>query len=223
MAMPGAAVADTAALPLDWRERLRARLLSVPDHRPEHWRVGGTMAPPTPVMRAALAREPYPAAVLVPLIDRSVGPTVLLTVRADALRQHAGQISFPGGRLEDADVDPLAAALRETTEETGIEARFVQPLGFLPDHLVLTGFRITPVVALVQPGFTLRPAPGEVSEIFEMPLQHLLHPGNYRSARRLLRGVEMEALDLLYGAHNIWGATAGMLGSLREQLQEALP
>ncbi len=181
------------------------------------------MATPTPAIQAALNREPYPAAVLIPLVDRAEQPTVLLTVRADALRQHAGQISFPGGRLDDADLDPLAAALRETTEETGIEARFVQPLGFLPDHLVLTGFRITPVVALVQPGFTLRPAPGEVAEIFEMPLVHLLHPGNYRSARRVLSGVELEALDLLYGAHNIWGATAGMLGCLREKLQEALP
>lgn len=216
----GDALAAGATLAPDWRERLRARLLPVPDHRPESWRVGGTMAPPTTAMRAALTREPHPAAVLVPLIDRSDGPTVLLTVRADALRQHGGQISFPGGRLDVADVDPLAAALRETAEETGIEARFVQPLGFLTDHLVLTGFRITPVVALVQPGFTLHAAPGEVSEIFEMPVQHLLHPGNYRAARRMLRGVEIEALDLLYGAHNIWGATAGMLRSLCEAIQE---
>jgi 8-oxo-dGTP pyrophosphatase MutT (NUDIX family) len=208
--------------PGDWGQRLRARLAPQPEHDRSRWHMGGTLAAPTPAMWASLVAEPRPAAVLVPLIDRQAGPTVLLTVRAPELRQHAGQISFPGGSLEAADADPLATALRETQEEIGVAAHFVEPLGFLPDHLVLTGFRITPVVAVLRSGFELRIASEEVAAVFEMPLAHLLDEANYRLVSRRLRGVEVQARDLQYGEHNIWGATAGMLLTLREQLRATL-
>ena len=109
---------------------------------------------------------PRAAAVLVPIIDRPGAPTLLLTMRAGHLRQHAGQISFPGGRIEASDDDVLGAALRETREEIGVDSAFVEPLGFLPDQVVLTGFRITPVVALLRPGFTLQVDAAEVAEVF---------------------------------------------------------
>jgi 8-oxo-dGTP pyrophosphatase MutT (NUDIX family) len=218
------AAAGTAAVnwPDDWGQRLRAHLAPQPDHDRSRWRMGGTLAAPTPAMWASLTAEPKPAAVLVPLIDRQSGPTVLLTVRAPELRQHAGQISFPGGSLEATDADPLAAALRETREEIGVDASYIEPLGFLPDHLVLTGFRITPVVAVLRPGFELRIAGSEVAAVFEMPLAHVLDEANDRLVSRQLRGIEVQARDLQYGEHNIWGATAGMLLTLREQLWATL-
>jgi 8-oxo-dGTP pyrophosphatase MutT (NUDIX family) len=208
-----------AAPPLtDWRNRMREYLLATPDHRPQSWRLGGTLMSPTAAMLEALDAEPSPAAVLIPVLDRDDGPAVLLTRRAAGLRHHAGQISFPGGRLEHAETDPLNAAIRETTEETGITARFIEPLGFLPDHLVLTGFRITPVVAHIRPGFTLKIDSREVADVFEVPLAFILDPANYQPVRRELRGFTVDALDLPFGDRLIWGATAGMLRTLRETL-----
>jgi 8-oxo-dGTP pyrophosphatase MutT (NUDIX family) len=209
-------------LPGNWQQRLRAALSLVPDHRPESWRLGGTRLPPTPDMLAGLVNEPQPSAVLVPLVDRAAGPSILLTVRSAALRQHAGQISFPGGRLDARDSDPLATALRETYEEIGVAAEYIEPLGFLPDHLVLSGFRITPVVAWLRPGFVLRVDSAEVAEVFEVPLTHVLDMSNYQPVRRSLRGFEVETHDLPFGPHVIWGATAGMLHSLRELVQASL-
>ena len=201
----------------DWVTVLKACLLPEPEHRPEFWRTGITDQPLDSAMRACLGDTPTPAAVLVPVIDRGADSSLLFTRRAAELRQHAGQISFPGGKLDAADADPVAAALRETREEIGVHAGYVQLLGFLPDHVVMTGFRITPVIALLTPGYTLQLAHGEVDSVFEVPLGFALHPGNYRQVTRNLRGFEVRAWDLLYGEDLIWGATAGMLRSMSQR------
>lgn len=158
------------------------------------------------------------AAVLIPLVDRGEELTVLFTLRADDLKQHAGQISFPGGRLEPGDADAIEAALRETEEEIGLRRRFVEILGRLPDHAVITGYRVTPVVGLVRPGFELVVDPTEVAGTFEAPLRHLLDPATHSRRRRQFAGEEIETVDLPWGSFNIWGATAGMLLTLRRVL-----
>ena len=158
-----------------------------------------------------------PAAVLVGLVSREAGWQVMLTLRTEDLRTHAGQVSFPGGRIEAGDDDVLGAALRETQEEIGIAPSHIQPLGFLPDQIVLTGFRITPVVGLVRPDFELRVDSAEVAEVFEVPLEYLLAE-NFRPTRRVLRGLELTLHDLHFEGRVIWGATAGMLQMLRAAL-----
>lgn len=162
------------------------------------------------------------AAVLVPIVQRQPSPSLLLTVRASHLRRHAGQISFPGGRIEASDADVVAAALRETAEELGIASSFIEPLGFLPDRAVRTGFRITPVVALLQPQFTLKLDSTEVAEVFELPLAFAMAAVNYRARRRRLRDIEVEVWELPYGEHVIWGATARILAQLRDLLDDDL-
>jgi 8-oxo-dGTP pyrophosphatase MutT (NUDIX family) len=160
------------------------------------------------------------AAVLVPIVDRGDDLTVLLTLRALDLKHHAGQVSFPGGRVEPGDTDATAAALRETEEEIGLHREFVEVIGRLPDHAVITGYRVTPVVGLVRPGFSLVLDATEVAGTFEAPLRHLLDPNTHARRRRRIAGEEIETIDLPWGSFNIWGATAGMLLTLRDILSE---
>jgi len=199
----GVAQSAAAGLPADWRGRLRRSLAAQPAHLPQH-----------------SAPDAQPAAVLVPIVDRPGGPTLLLTTRAGHLRQHAGQISFPGGRIEPADLSVLAAAVREAREEIGIDDRYIEPLGYLPDYVVRTGFRITPVVALISPGFTLQVDAAEVAEVFEMPLEFPYHPDNFQPTRRVLHGVEIILNDLNFEGRNVWGATAIILQALSAALRK---
>jgi 8-oxo-dGTP pyrophosphatase MutT (NUDIX family) len=159
-----------------------------------------------------------PAAVLFPIVLRDGGHTVLLTQRTAHLKDHAGQISFPGGRVEDADLSPIHTALRETEEEIGLARAQVEILGFLPEYRTGTGFRITPVVALVRPPFELQPDPFEVAEIFEVPLAFLLDPANHQRHSLHYRGALRNYFAMPYGDYFIWGATAGMIRSLTERL-----
>jgi 8-oxo-dGTP pyrophosphatase MutT (NUDIX family) len=170
-------------------------------------------------VRAALPAKPVPAAVLVPLVEHVTGMTVLLTQRAETLKDHAGQISFPGGRIEPGDKDAWHAALRETYEEIGLMPNFVEFAGYLPDHHVITGFRVTPVVGFVNPDYQLRIAKAEVHDVFEVPLGFILDSANHKSRRRTLGDLTFEVHDIPYGKRNIWGATAGMLMTLRRMLQ----
>lgn len=170
-------------------------------------------------MRAAMPAQRIPAAVLVPLVERAAGLTVLLTERAATLKDHAGQISFPGGRIEPDDQDAWHAALREAFEEIGLASTLVEFAGYLPDHYVITGFRVTPVVGFVNPEYSLRVAKAEVHDVFEVPLDFILDATNHKARRRQLGDIEFEVHDIPYGARNIWGATAGMLLSLRRMLK----
>jgi 8-oxo-dGTP pyrophosphatase MutT (NUDIX family) len=170
-------------------------------------------------MRATSDRR-IPAAVLVPLVERAGGWTVLLTQRSATLKDHAGQISFPGGRIDPGDSGPWQAALREAHEEIGLDESFVEFAGFLPDHWVGTGFRVTPSVAFVNPAFELRIAAAEVHDVFEVPLNYILDEANHRPRRMRIKDLAVEVYDIPFGGRLIWGATAGMLLTFRRLLQE---
>jgi len=158
------------------------------------------------------------AAVLVPLVQRETGLTVLLTQRTAHLRDHAGQISFPGGRCEDQDASPVATALREAQEEVGLAAGQVEVLGLLPEYRTGTGFSIVPVVGLVHPPLNLKLDDFEVAEAFETPLSFLLDPANCLRHNIEFQGSLREYYAMPWEGYYIWGATAGMLVSLRRFL-----
>lgn len=158
------------------------------------------------------------AAVLVPLVMRPAGMTVLLTQRTDHLHAHAGQISFPGGMLDPEDRDAADAALRETEEEVGIARDFVELIGRLDTYVTRTGFEVTPLVGLVRPGFALAPDTFEVAEVFEVPLGFLIDPANHRRESRVFGGSTRYFYAMPWERHYIWGATAGMLVNLSEVL-----
>lgn len=159
------------------------------------------------------------AAVLVGLVPREDGTQVLLTRRTDALRQHAGQVSFPGGRIEADDADAVAAAVRETHEEIGLSAGQIQPLGFLDPLATITGYRVQPVVAVLARDYIARPDPNEVADVFEVPLAFLLDPANLAMHTLDFRGRPREVFEYRYPAQRIWGATASMLFNLRQRLE----
>ena len=159
-----------------------------------------------------------PAAVLVPLIARGDGMTVLLTQRTPHLSAHAGQVSFPGGRVEEHDVDAIATALRETEEEVGLSRELVEVTGRLDTYVTGTGFEITPIVGIVAPSHALTIDPFEVAEAFEVPLSYVLDARNHNRTERESAGRTRVFFVLPYEGRNIWGATAGMLVNLAEVL-----
>ena len=163
-------------------------------------------------------REPTNASVLVPLVQRDDETTLLLTQRTDHLHDHPGQISFPGGRAEPEDLDAIATAMREAEEEIGLHARHIEVLGSLPTYTTGTGFVVTPVVALIQPPFSIEPDPFEVAEVFEVPLSFLMSPANHRRHGIDVAGRRREFLSMPWTTNDetnrqyfIWGATAAML------------
>jgi 8-oxo-dGTP pyrophosphatase MutT (NUDIX family) len=164
-----------------------------------------------------------PAAVLVPLIDRAEGMSVLLTQRTAHLSAHAGQISFPGGRMEESDADAIAAALRETEEEVGLPRDKVSVIGRLDTYVTGTGFEITPIVGIIEPGYTLTIDPYEVAEAFEVPLSYVLDRRNHNRQDRESAGRVRVFYVLPYEGRNIWGATAGMLVNLADVLNAEAP
>jgi 8-oxo-dGTP pyrophosphatase MutT (NUDIX family) len=206
------------------RDRIEALLEgSEPGREPEiPW--AANLAPEQlAAIRAALPAEFAPAAVLVPLVERPEGLRVLLTVRASHLKHHAGQISFPGGRVEPTDAGPWEAALREAHEEIGLDPAYVSRVGYLRDHIVITGFRVTPVVGFVQPGFTLALDTTEVEDVFEVPLDFVLDPDNHHPRDRQFAGHTVITYDIPYEGRHIWGATASMLLTLSQLLQGSVP
>ncbi|HUL91921.1 MAG TPA: CoA pyrophosphatase [Burkholderiales bacterium] len=164
-------------------------------------------------------REIRPAAVLVPVVRRERELTVLFTRRTAHLHDHAGQISFPGGRTEPGDAGASETAMRETLEEIGLAAERVELLGELPQYVTVTGYRVTPVVGLVTPPLELRPDEFEVAEVFEAPLAFLLDPANHQRNQVLFEGRERYYYAIPWQTHYIWGATAGMLMNLHAYLR----
>lgn len=197
---------------LELRDLIENRLAAqTPTGLIDDWRFGVEDAVQREKLRRYFPAEPKRAAVLVPLITRDDDLTVLLTQRATQLKNHAGQISFPGGRFEAADADLVTTALRESEEEIGLDRRQVKVIGRLPDHLIVTGFRVTPIVGFVAPGFRLTLDANEVAGTFEVPLRFLLDPINHVQRTRYFDGHSVELTDMPYGDYNIWGATASML------------
>jgi len=205
----------------DFFERARARLnLDVPpaltDPAAKGVRRGDLDLDPVLWERAGVAATKL-AAVLVPIVERSE-PTVLLTQRTADLASHAGQISFPGGRIEPNDESPVAAAMREAKEEVGLAPMLIEPIGYLDLYLTISGFRILPTVARVKPDFSLTINPSEVVDAFEVPLQFLMTPANHQRKSRDWKGITRDYYAMPFGDRYIWGITAGILRNLYDRI-----
>lgn len=166
------------------------------------------------------AQTPAEAAVLVGLVPRAQGTQVLLTRRTEALRNHGGQVGFPGGRVERADRNALVAALRESNEEIALTPAQVMALGYLDPLLTITRFRVTPVVAVIDPAFVPRPEPAEVAEVFEVPLDYLMDPAHLRQIEMEYAGHVRHVFEYDWPGQRIWGATAAILYNLRQRLEQ---
>lgn len=174
-----------------------------------------------PVMKKIAEVRPIrPAAVLVGVVDRPE-PTVLLTQRAQHLPDHAGQVSFPGGKIDKDDDSPLASALREAEEEIGLARRFVAPIGYLDLYMTTLGYRIVPVIARIAPGFSLTLNPAEVDEVFEVPLAFLMDAKNMQRHARDWQGMKRHYYAITFDGRYIWGVTAGILRNLYERIYQA--
>jgi 8-oxo-dGTP pyrophosphatase MutT (NUDIX family) len=200
-------------------ERARERLYGEARLAPEDGaHSDSAIAGMNPSVEALAAARP--AAVLIPLLARPEGVTMLLTQRSSGLRQHSGQIAFPGGKI-DANEGPLDAALREAEEEIGLSHRHVTPLGFLGPYFSTTGFRITPVVALMDADASLTPNAGEVEHVFEVPFDFVMDPANHQTHEREWKGQMRRYFAIPHGDHYIWGVTAGIIRMLWLRLYAA--
>ena len=196
----------------DFRRRVAERL------RPDRGAAVGDHVFNPDIADRFLRIERRPAAVLVPVIHREPAATLLLTERTGGLRTHAGQIAFPGGRIDPEDPGPEAAALREAEEEIGLTADFVETLCLGPDYLTGSGYHVAPVIAVVRPGFELTLNPAEVADAFEVPLGFLMDPRNHHKGSRIWEGATRYFFEMPYGNRHIWGITAGILRILYERL-----
>ena len=169
---------------------------------------------------AALTKDEHkqPAAVLIPVIEQGTQASILFTQRTDEMPTHPGQISFPGGKMDAIDTNLVETALREAHEEIGLEARFIDTIGFLDDYVTSTGYRISPLVAVIRPGYSITPDNSEVADVFDVPLSFLMEPHNHEMHSREWRGTQRKYYAMPYENHFIWGATAGMLRNLYEWL-----
>jgi 8-oxo-dGTP pyrophosphatase MutT (NUDIX family) len=201
----------------EFRTRATTRLLPEPSSLPK--RSDDDLNPLARIVPDGAVLRP--AAVLVPIVRGLEGLSVLLTERTASLRQHAGQVAFPGGRIDEGDESAVAAALREAEEETGLAPRFVEPIGFLDTYLTATAYGVVPVVALVERGFELRPHDGEVASVFEVPLAFLMDPANHLKHSREWKGLSRAYYAMPYGERYIWGATAGMIRNLYDRMYAA--
>lgn len=172
-------------------------------------------------LRRAWPKNLLPAAVLVPVLERADGLHVILTERAAGLTRHAGQIAFPGGRVEAADSGPLEAALREAEEEIGLPSALVEPVGYLSTHITVSGYAVVPVVGFIRSPFDMHPDPVEVNAAFDVPLDHLLDPAHHFRFTHRVSAVEVAVYEILYGERRIWGATAAMLVDLSRRVSAA--
>jgi 8-oxo-dGTP pyrophosphatase MutT (NUDIX family) len=204
----------------DFFARARARLslrvprgLNDPEVRPQH----GDHELDPQIRAIAEVRPIRPAAVLIPVIDHGEA-TILLTQRTATLSSHAGQVAFPGGRIDSGDASPLAAALREAEEEIGLDRSFVEPIGYLDVYMTRLGYRIAPLVACVVPGFTLKLNAAEVEAAFEVPLSFVMQPENHRRHSREWQGVTRSYYAMSFGERYIWGVTAGIVRNLYERI-----
>lgn len=204
----------------DWRERIERNLT-----RLDSQRVRALFTEINPHLvgdsrfESRWTQKRRQAAVLVPIVNRPEGPTVLLTVRSSDMPSHAGQISFPGGKAHEDDQGPIDTALREAEEEVNIPRAFVDVVGALGVHEGGLGFSVTPVIGLVDPAAPIRACPREVAEIFETPLEWLADLSNHILEERRHEGVAYRMFAAPYGRYHIWGLTAGILRSLAETLQ----
>ena len=204
----------------EFYDRTRARLsFDVPQGLVDPNIVPESGDPGTDRMLEIIAREQpvRPAAVLIPVVDHKE-PTVLLTQRSPNLSEHAGQIAFPGGKIDATDVSPRDAALREAWEEVGLDRSFIDPIGYLDLYGTAFGFRILPTVARVKPGFKLTINEGEVVDAFEVPLAFLMNPENHQIHSKEFRGMERSYYAMPFAERYIWGATAGILRVLYERI-----
>ncbi|MGR3806104.1 CoA pyrophosphatase [Marinibacterium profundimaris] len=172
-----------------------------------------------PEVKLPPGRKLRPAGVLLGIDVTGTAPRVLLTKRSSALKHHPGQIAFPGGKQDEGDADVIDAALREAEEEVALPRDAVRVLGTMPAHETVTSFLVTPVVALIETPFTIRPEPGEVEEAFAVPLDHLLEPAHYSVQSRRWRGSQRHYFTVPYGPYYIWGATARMLRAFAERMR----
>lgn len=205
-------MADPRFSAADFAERVRSRIACDPGLP-----VGDHVFNPH-IAELLQRMERRAAAVLVPIVDRRPEATILLTRRSEHLRSHAGQIAFPGGRIDPEDADARDAALREAEEEIGLARRHVETLCTGPDYLAATGFHVSPVLAIVRPGFALTLNPDEVDAAFEVPLSFLMDPSNHRRGSRIWQGVTRYFFEMPYEDQYIWGITAGILRILYERL-----
>lgn len=172
-----------------------------------------------PLARASIVRDGLrPAAVLVPVVDRPGGATMLLTKRTETLKSHPGQVAFPGGRVDPEDASIEAAAMREADEEIGLKAEFIEVVGRLSDYYSGSGFKITPVLSVVRPGFVLTINPDEVEEAFEVPLAFLMDAANHQTDSRIWGDIKRSFYTMPYGEKYIWGVTAGIIRAVHDRL-----